>query len=232
MGTILTCIYSALGWTYIILFFVLVPVFAFPFSLIFGLKRSFRLFFRAFIKFGFIIFGCRPVVSGLENIPRGKNAILVANHTSFLDPFILNAGLPRFFNFIVFARVLNNFYTYVTLKFCGIAIRHYGHVLSGSSAIIRVVKAINGGDPFILFPSEMVIPDGTIDKIRPGLYKIIQDTDAVILPVHISGGIRFKFLQTPPRPKIVIGKPIEKLHILSGRDAFIKQAISELQAYG
>lgn len=228
INVILTYIYSALLWAYIILFFVLVPLFAFPFSLIFGLRRSFRLFFRLFIKFGLFVFGCSPAVHGLENIPRGKNIILVANHTSFLDPFILNAVLPRFFNFIVFAKTLNNFYTYSTVKFSGIAIRHYGHYLSGSSVIIRVVKAIDGGDPFILFPSERVIPDGTIDKIKPGLYKIIQDTDAVILPVHISGGIRVKFLQKPFRPIIIIGKPIDKQSILSGRDTVIKKAISDL----
>ena len=186
------------------------------------------MFFRLFVRFGLFIFGCRPSVSGLENIPSGKNVILIANHTSFLDPFILNAVLPRFFNFIVFAKMLNNFYTYATVRSSGIAIRHYGHYLSGSSVIIRVVKAINSGDPFILFPSEHVVYDGTIGKIKPGLYKIIQDADAVILPVHISGAMKAKFLQKPFRPKIVIGKPIDKLHILTGRDAVIKQAIGEL----
>lgn len=228
INAILTYIYSALLWAYIILFFALVPLFAFPFSLIFGLKRSFRMFFKLFVKAGLAAFCLTPSVSGIENLPSNKNVILVSNHTGLFDPFALNAALPGFLNFIVFAKLLDNAYTWCAFRFSGVVIRHYGHSLSGSRAIISSLNAINGGDSFILFPSERVIPEGTIDKISPGLYRIIQDTDAVILPVHITGGLRFRFLQKPSRPKIVIGKPIDKQRILYGRDEVIKKAIRNL----
>lgn len=229
MANILIYIYSTLVWAYMLLFYALVPVFALPFSLIFGLKRSFRFFFKAFLKLGLFIFGHYPSVSGLANIPRGKNVILVSNHPSFLDPFILNAALPGFYNYIIFAKLLDNPYSMLTFRLSGLVIRRYGHFLSGSSTIIKAVKAINGGDSFILFPSERAIPEGNIDKIRPGLYKIIEDTDAVILPVFITHKMRFKFLQRPFRPKVAIGKPLDKLSILYGRDTAIKQAIASLQ---
>lgn len=229
MANIFICVYSIFAWAYIILFFALVPLFAFPFSLIFGLKRSFRIFFKVFIKIGLVVFGRFPAVEGLENIPRGKNIILVSNHPSFLDPFLLNAALPEFFNFIVFAKVLDNPYTGLTIRGLGLVVRRYGHFLSGSSTIIKAVKAVNEGDPFILFPSEYVIYDGSIEKIRPGLYKIIEDTDAIILPVFITDQLRFTFLQKPFRPKVVIGKPMDRQHILYGKDEAIKKAISELR---
>jgi len=228
MVNILTFIYSTLLWAYILLFFALVPFFAFPFSLIFGLKRSFRFFFKVFIKYGLIIFGCYPSVEGLENIPRGKNVILISNHPSFLDPFILNAGLPGFYNYIVFAAVLFNPYSMVAIRFLGLVVRRYGHFLSGSSTIIKAIKAINEGDSFILFPSERAIFDGSIDKIRPGLYKIIEDTNAIILPVFIKEEFRFKFLQKPFRAKVVIGKPLDRQHILYGKDNAVRQAIASL----
>ena len=221
-------LYSILAWAYIVLFFALVPLFAFPFSLIFGLKRSFRFFFKAFTKLGLAVLGWSPSVSGLDNIPREKPAILVSNHTSFLDPFILNAAFPGFLNFFVFAKLLDNYFTFLTLKFSGIIIRAYGHRLSGSKAIIRAINAIKDGDSFILFPSESVIPDGSIGKIKPGIYKIMEDADAVILPVHISGGISSGFLLKPGGSRIVIGKPIDKQKILYSRDTVIKEAISEL----
>lgn len=228
MANILAYIYSVLFWAYIVLFFALVPVFAFPFSLILGLKRSFRLFYKAFLRLGLFIFGCYPSVSGLENIPRGKNVVLISNHPSFLDPFILNAGLPGFYNYIVFAAVLYNPYSMVTIRFLGLVVRRYGHFLSGSSTIIKAVKAIKGGDSFILFPSERVIPEGHIDKIQRGLYKIIADTDAVILPVFVTNKMRLKFLQKPFRPKVAIGKPLDKRSILYGGDNAIKQAVASL----
>ena len=228
MGNVLTYIYSTLFWAYLILFFALVPVFAFPFSLIFGLKRSFRFFFKFFVKFGMALFGFRADVYGLENIPAKKNVILISNHTSFFDPFLLNAVLPGFYNFIVFARILFNPYSMVTVGFLGLVVRSYSHSLSGSSAIVKAEKAVNDGDSFILFPSERAVPEGRIDKIRPGLYKIIEDTDAIILPVFIREEIRFTFIKKPFRAKVVIGKPLDKQYILYGRDGAIRQAIDSL----
>lgn len=229
MGIIFTYIYSIFAWAYIILFFALLPLFAFPFSLIFGLKRSFRIFFKAFTRIGFFVFGRFPVIDGLENIPRGKTVILVSNHPSFLDPFLLNAALPGFYNFIIFATILANPYSRITIRGLGLVVRLSGHFLSGSSTIIRASKAIKEGDSFILFPSERVIHDGSIDKIRPGLYKIIEDTDAVILPVFIRDKFSFTFLQKPFRPKVVVGKRLDKQYILYGKDEAIKKAISELR---
>jgi len=230
MSKVLTYIYSTLVWAYIIFFFALVPVFAFPFSLIFGLKRSFRFFFKFFIRSGMALFNFRADVSGLENIPKGKNVILVSNHPSFFDPFLLNAILPGFYNFIVFATILYNPYSMVTVRFLGLVVRRYGHFLSGSSTIIKAIKAINEGDSFILFPSERVIPEGHIDKIRSGFYKIIEDANAVVLPVFIKEEFRLKSLQKPFRAKVVIGKLLDKRYILYGKDAAIKQAINSLAA--
>ena len=228
MGLIFTYIYSALLWAYIVLFFALVPIFAFPFSLIFGFRRSFRFFFKFFIRSGLMIFGCTTAISGIENIPKGKNIILISNHPSFFDPFLINAALPGFFNFIVFARVLENPYSMLTIRLMDVVVRGSGHLLSGSSTIIKTVKAANSGDSFILFPSERVIPEGNIDKIRPGLYSIIEQTNAEVLPVFIKQEFRFKFLKKPFRADVIIGKPLDRQHILYGKDSAIKQAISSL----
>ncbi len=228
MGRVLTYIYSVIFWAYLLLFFTLVPLFALPFSLIFGLKRSFRTFFKIFVKFGLFILGCFPSVEGLENMPRGKNVILVSNHPSFMDPFLLNAALPGFYNFIVSARLLDNPYSMVAIRGAGLVVKRYGHSLYGSSAMIRTVKAINAGDSFILFPSERAILGGRIDKINPGFYKVIEDASAVILPVFIKQEIRFTFIRKPFKAKVVIGKPLDKHNVLYVRDNAIKQAVEFL----
>jgi 1-acyl-sn-glycerol-3-phosphate acyltransferase len=175
-----------------------------------------------------VVFGHFPAVEGLENIPQDKKVILVSNHPSFLDPFLLNAALPGFYNFIIFATILDNPYAGLTIRCLGLVVRRYGHFLSGSNTIIRTVKAIKEGDSFILFPSERVVPDGGIEEIRHGLYKIIEDTEAVILPVFITDKLMFTFLQRPFRPKVVIGKPLDKRAILYGKDTAIRQAVASL----
>jgi 1-acyl-sn-glycerol-3-phosphate acyltransferase len=175
------------------------------------------------------IFGFTTTVSGLENMPGGKNVILVSNHPTFFDPILLNNALPGFYNFIVFATMLYTPLTIFAIRFLGLIIRLYGNFLSGSKAIINAAKAINEGDSFILFPTEFIVPEGNIDKIRPGVYKIFEATSAVILPVYIKSGIKFTFLLKPFRSNVIIGKPLDRQHILYGRDNAIKQAVESLR---
>jgi len=229
MFQLFSYIYRICLWLYIILLFIIVPIFAFPFSLIMGRKRSFRLFFKLFIKLGLLILGVYPIVTGKENIPKKQKVILISNHPGFLDPFQLNAALPGFYNFIIFAKQLFNPISMLTIINADIVARSSGHALVGAKTVRAVIEKVNKGDSFILIPTEMVVKDGTIDKVNRSLYGIISSTEAVILPVHISGGISLFVPKGPLRSKIVIGKPISKNDILMGRDLFIIRTIASLK---
>jgi 1-acyl-sn-glycerol-3-phosphate acyltransferase len=164
----------------------------------------------------------------MENIPKGRNVIILSNHIGFFDPFFLNAVLPGWYNFVVFAKVVFNPYTMFTIRNTGFVVRPSGHYLVGSSALLKIEECVNNGESFILFPSENVIYDGSIGKVKQALYRIIQDTDAVILPVYLKDIMRQVFYQKPFRAKVVIGRPLSKTDILSGRDEFIRKAIQSL----
>lgn len=220
--------YSILLWAYIFLFFILVPLFAIPFSLIFGRKRAFRWFFKLFGKLFLLIFRNRVEVAGRGNIPKGRNVVLLSNHISFLDPFLLNAVLPGFYNFVVFARVLFNPLAMIAIRGAKLIVRPSGHFLVGSKVLLNIVDVINKGESFILFPSEHIIYDGSIGGVRQALYGIIEKTDAVILPVYLKGVMRLGFYQKPFRAKVIIGRPISKRDILFGRDEFIRRSIASL----
>ncbi|MFC1559999.1 lysophospholipid acyltransferase family protein [Candidatus Margulisiibacteriota bacterium] len=231
MKRIISDIYSFLLWAHMVLFFILWPLLALPFSLIFGRRRSFRFFFKVLLKLILLVFGLYPRVKGKENIPKGKNVILMSNHPGFLDPFQLNAALPGSYNFVVFAKILFNPLALLSIRSAGFVVRSFGHSLVASRTIINVTKEINKGDSFVLFPTEHVVINGHITKVKKGFYKIISDTNAVILPVHISGGIRIRYPKNPYRAKIVIGKPLNKNDILRGGDLFIRNAISHLSSH-
>jgi 1-acyl-sn-glycerol-3-phosphate acyltransferase len=229
MMSVIWAVYSLFAWAYIIIFFTMVPLIALPLSLIRGLKRAFRLVFRAVVRIGLFIFGCTIKVEGLDDLPQDKTIVLVSNHTGFLDPFLINGMLGKFFNFVVFAKFLDNAYTYVTLIGCGLIVRKSGHTLLASKALINTVKTINKGESFIIFPSEGVIFDGSISGIRPAFFSLVEKSNAIFIPVYITPTIRFHFLQKPFRSKIIIGKPMSKQEILLGRDPFIKKTIAALK---
>ncbi len=57
------------------------------------------LFFRNFFAIIFKVFN-RFQVIGAENIPRSGPAILVANHVSYWDPFVMGAASPRVITYL------------------------------------------------------------------------------------------------------------------------------------
>jgi len=61
--------------------------------------------------------GIRVVVNGLENIPLENDAyVLVSNHASYIDSYVLSAQLPEPFRFIAKSELAKSFITRVPLK--------------------------------------------------------------------------------------------------------------------
>lgn len=227
--TLLNCLYNYSLWIYIVSFYFLVPLFAIPFSLLLGKKRSFRLFFKIFVLFGLFIFGLRPKVKGLENIPKGKQIILISNHPSFLDPFMINTIIGRFINHIVYAKRLNNPVCKVTIIGCGLVVRASATELGGSAALKDLFKRLDEWDSFILFPTEKAIR-GRKDTptIKKAFYEIIKRTNAEVIPVYISDGIVMADPHRPVRQTVVFGKPLSKHELVLGQDHFIYNSIYSL----
>ena len=51
---------------------------------------------------------CRPVITGLENLPQDGPVIIASNHLSFLDSVIISAFMPRRVKFIAKAEYVNS----------------------------------------------------------------------------------------------------------------------------
>jgi 1-acyl-sn-glycerol-3-phosphate acyltransferase len=225
---ILSRLYNYCAWSYFVVFYFLVPLFAVPFSWLLGKKRAFRASFRIFVAFGLLILGLRPKVKGKENIPKGKQVILISNHPSFLDPFMINTVCGRFINHIIYASILNNPVCKVTIKGCGLVVRSSGAELGGSAALIDLYKRLDEGDSFILFPSEKAIRGKEKPKIKRAFYEIVKRTNAVVIPVYISDGIVMADPKRPVRQTVIIGKPLTKQELVLGQDHFIYNSIYSL----
>lgn len=225
MKRALSFVFSIVIISYIIIMFFLISIFGYAFSPILGKKRSFRLFYKLFIRIGMFLFHQTAKVKGLNNIPPDRKVILLANHASYVDVFLMNGLMQRWLNFIVFARYLMNPVTLMCNRGAGVVVRSSGHRLVGSSIIQTVIESINSGDSFLLFLTEAT---GPVLKVRPAIYKIIAETDAVILPVHIRFNVELGLSMHPEKGEVVIGRPLDKQQILSGGDEFLMKAISTL----
>ncbi|MFO0983193.1 MAG: lysophospholipid acyltransferase family protein [Planctomycetota bacterium] len=154
---------------------------------------------------------------GLEGCPAGP-LIIVANHTSFLDPFVLQATFRRRIVFMVTSAFydLRRFRWFLQLMGC---IR----VKDGVSrkAIDEALAVLARGGVVGIFPEGGISRHGWLLPAQPGAAALMLRADVPILPAYI-GGLFAAFPRHAwfPRPRSVevrYGKPIR----LPQRDATV-----------
>lgn len=143
-----------------------------------------------------------PLITGLGNIPRTGPVIVVANHTSLLDGFLLAAFWPRPLTFLSAA------YLY-KLPLVGTFLRAVGAIPvqkeNGELSAIRVaLRVLQQGGTLALFPEGRVSPPGKLGAFQAGWAYLAAKSGAPVLPVIITGtqNVLPKGATLPRRSKI------------------------------
>ena len=146
-------------------------------------------------------------VNGLEHWKNLKgNALIIANHTSFLDAALLWVYLPDNLYFAID--------TYVSKKWW---VRPFLHLVkyfpidpTNPMAVKSIIDEVKSGKRVVIFPEGRITTTGGLMKIYPGPALIADKSDAQLLPVYLEGsqysvfsrfGSQFK---TRPHSKITI----------------------------
>lgn len=158
----------------------------------------FRTIFLIILK---LFFGLK--VEGLENLPEKGNFIVVANHTSFMDPPVLGAAVPRKIHWIT----LRELYAVPVL---GWFFNKTECIPSGSSSE-KAVSLLMQNEFVGLFPEGGISRDGELHEFRRGVALLAMKTGRPILPCAILGTFQaLPFGRKFPkfaRIKVKIGKP-------------------------
>lgn len=131
-----------------------------------------------------LIYG-RPKVYGHEYIPHRGGCILVCNHISNLDPFIIGVTTWRFLNFMakeeLFKGKLASFYWHQVGAF---PIKRDSADFRSIRESIRRLKI---GRLLVMFPEGTRGGVGRVKKINPGVGLLIKTTKVPVIPVHLRG---------------------------------------------
>jgi 1-acyl-sn-glycerol-3-phosphate acyltransferase len=145
-------------------------------------------------------------VEGIENLPK-TNFIICANHTSFLDPFIIAASIPKRIYFLALGKFYKIFWIKWFLKiFNAIPVTPKG------GTVQKAVYLLNKDKNIGIFPEGTRSFDGKLKEFKKGVAILGYKTGRPIVPCGIIGayeclprGAKFpKFSQI----KLKIGKPI------------------------
>ena len=143
-------------------------------------------------------------VRGLKNLPSKNNFIVVSNHASFLDPFIIAAAIPKKIHCIS-SRFL---YGIPWLKW---SLERLEALPTGGSSQ-KAIDYLSKNEVVGLFPEGGCSRDGKLREFRNGAALLALKTGRPIVPCAILGSFgvlplraRFpKFLHI----KVKIGRPI------------------------
>lgn len=146
----------------------------------------------------------RLKVEGLNNLPQKTNFIIVANHTSFLDPLLVMAAIPKKIHCIV----LRNLFKIAWLSWFFKMADTLPSGNSSKTAISLLIKHKNVG----LFPEGGISRDGKLREFKRGAALFALKTGRPIVPCAIFGAYEAfprsaKFPRFLPT-KVKIGKPI------------------------
>jgi len=127
-------------------------------------------------------------VEGRENIPLTGPLILVANHVSLLDPFLLVFGFPRWITFVAKEELFRPLFLRFWLRWAGaLSLQRNGKVREKQRILEGARKALDEGFILGMFPEGGRSLDGKLRKGRPGSAVIASRTGVPLLPVGIAG---------------------------------------------
>ena len=160
-------------------------------------------------------------IVGHQHVPTSGGALLVPNHVSFIDGFLLIASLDRPVRFVVDVQYANQPIFKPFMKTLGvIPISSHG----GLRVVLRALRdagaALNQGELVCIFPEGQITRTGTLLPFRRGFERITKGRHAPVIPVHLDrvwgsvfsfegGKFLWKLPERIPYPVTVsFGKPL------------------------
>jgi len=176
-----------------------------------------------FAALGFLFFKIfhKTKIIGKENVPKRPNTLLLSNHQSMIDSFLI--GLHAFFPISLIRpstipwnpAAEENFYRN---SFLGLLADNWKCIpvkkgRKDLSVIFKMAEALQTG-PLILFPEGTRSRDGSIGPPRGGAGMLIQESKPTVIPVCIDGmdqllPIGSIFPRLFKRVYVYYGKPLD-----------------------
>lgn len=172
-------------------------------------------------------------LSGGDNVPRRGPALLVANHVSYVDGFLIGACLHRIVRFMVTEEWYDRFRPVLSLF-------HAIRVPSGNRrTLVKTIELareeLKNGHLVCIFAEGALTLSGNIGEFHRGLEKIVEGSDVPVIPVHLGGvwgsifsldrrASLWRSLRMLPFPiSVSFGRPLVQPSAFE-----VRQAVSEL----
>ena len=132
--------------------------------------------------------GIRLRTNGLENMPAaGEAAVLVANHTSYLDGLALTAAFPQHLAFVAKQELEQQFIARSFLRGLGALFVERARTTDALAAGGEAVAAARKGRKLLFFPEATFTRAAGLLDFRLGAFSVATESRLPIVPVALRG---------------------------------------------
>ena len=179
------------------------------------MKHLFRLFFEITILPWFQLH-YRVRRYGTEHVPHEGGVLLLPNHVSYVDSFLIYLTCPRKVRFVIVEHYMEKPFAFFLKLFRAIPIDRS----SPRDAIVKTVDALQAGDVVCLFAEGGLTRTGVTNDLKKGFELIARRSGCPVVPCYMDGlwgsifsGERGRYIWKLPRGlscpfQVVYGKPV------------------------
>ena len=206
------------------------------------MKKIWYLFVKIYMRLGFAFYFKKILISGVENIPKNKAILFVANHqNALIDPLLIGATTPRELNFLTRADIFNKPLIKALLSTVNMMpiyrIKDGRTGLSKNEEVFQQCHDIlNNNGTVLIFPEGNHNIQRRLRILSKGFTRIIMgtlennpDLEIVVLPIGINYTNAKKFASSV---HLVFGEPVlvndhHKNSALNGASSELKNEVSQ-----
>jgi 1-acyl-sn-glycerol-3-phosphate acyltransferase len=141
---------------------------------------------RALARAALALTGVKVNVAGMENIPRG-NAVILFNHTSYMDAIIIAAVLPGEPAFVAKKEFESNFFTRTLMRRVGVAFVERFDAAASLADAETVTSMAKEGRLFVFFPEGTFTRRAGLLGFYMGAFKVAAEANLPVVPGILRG---------------------------------------------
>ncbi|MCP5420897.1 MAG: AMP-binding protein [Gammaproteobacteria bacterium] len=131
--------------------------------------------------------GIRLSVLGREHLESRRTCVLVANHASYLDGFVLAAALPGEWRYVAKRELLDHVWTRLPLERLGFVFVERFDLQQGAEEGQKVARAVSQGQSLVLFPEGTFYRMPGLLPFRMGAFTAAARAGVPVAPVTLRG---------------------------------------------
>jgi 1-acyl-sn-glycerol-3-phosphate acyltransferase len=147
-----------------------------------------RLFARNIVRFA----GVKLLVRRAPGFDPRRTSIFICNHVNLFDPYILYSAIPQFIRgWEMESHFAIPLYGWMMKRFGNISVPDQRTPGNLKKLFRETKQALEQGISLIVFPEGRRTNDGHLKDFQKGIFRLIRDFDAPIVPVSMVGSFEF-----------------------------------------